>query len=260
MALPAMAAVRAAFAGRQLTSRHRRRWRRCSRRTGRAPDETSWSIARPRGRAVAGAAAPTRSCCCRTRFAPRGSRRQAAHSASAGAIAPSCAALLLTRARAAAARPRPPGRSTTSTLVRAGSGFDATRDALPRDSARPPTTGATGRRRCSRSTASTSGDRIVGFAPGAAYGHAKRWPPTRVAEVDRAADRRRRHVPCSSAPTGDRDAGREIESSLPRGRARRQSDRPDRPAAARRACSRGARRSCPTIRARCTSPRRSACR
>ena len=25
---------------------------------------------------------------------------------------------------------------------------------------------------------------IVGFAPGAAYGHAKRWPPDRVAQVD----------------------------------------------------------------------------
>ena len=56
---------------------------------------------------------------------------------------------------------------------------------------------------------------IVGFAPGAAYGHAKRWPPARVAEVATRVWRERgaRSVLVGSA--GDRDAGREIESSLP---------------------------------------------
>jgi heptosyltransferase-2 len=58
---------------------------------------------------------------------------------------------------------------------------------------------------------------IVGFAPGAAYGHAKRWPPRRVADViERLA--RERHATCVLVgAAGDRDAGREIESALPAG-------------------------------------------
>lgn len=60
-----------------------------------------------------------------------------------------------------------------------------------------------------------AGARAVGFAPGAAYGHAKRWPPRRVTEVIvRLA--RERDVRCILVgAAGDRDAGREIESSLP---------------------------------------------
>jgi heptosyltransferase II len=59
-----------------------------------------------------------------------------------------------------------------------------------------------------------AGQRIVGFAPGAAYGHAKRWPPDRVAQV--VAGLSRRGVACVivGAPA-DRDTGRAIESSLP---------------------------------------------
>jgi heptosyltransferase II len=56
---------------------------------------------------------------------------------------------------------------------------------------------------------------IVGFAPGAAYGHAKRWPPRRVAEVAVRAWRERGAVSVLVGAAGDRDAGREIESSLP---------------------------------------------
>lgn len=56
---------------------------------------------------------------------------------------------------------------------------------------------------------------IVGFAPGAAYGHAKRWPPRRVAEVVERAWRERGVVGVLVGAAGDRDAGREIESSLP---------------------------------------------
>jgi heptosyltransferase II len=58
---------------------------------------------------------------------------------------------------------------------------------------------------------------IVGFAPGAAYGHAKRWPPDRVAQVigRLAAERGATGVLVGAA--GDRGAGREIESALPPG-------------------------------------------
>jgi heptosyltransferase-2 len=56
---------------------------------------------------------------------------------------------------------------------------------------------------------------LVGMAPGAAYGHAKRWPPRRVAEVVQmlSADPGATCVLVGAA--GDRDAGREIESALP---------------------------------------------
>lgn len=56
---------------------------------------------------------------------------------------------------------------------------------------------------------------VVGFAPGAAYGHAKRWPPDRVAQVIiRLAREHRAHCVLVGA-AGDRAAGREIESTLP---------------------------------------------
>jgi heptosyltransferase II len=57
---------------------------------------------------------------------------------------------------------------------------------------------------------------LVGFAPGAAYGHAKRWPPDRVGQV--IARLGARGVTCVMVGAGgDRDAGREIESTLPAG-------------------------------------------
>jgi heptosyltransferase-2 len=57
---------------------------------------------------------------------------------------------------------------------------------------------------------------LVGFAPGAAYGHAKRWPPDRVAQL--IARRGARGVTCVMVGAGgDRGAGREIESALPAG-------------------------------------------
>ena len=55
---------------------------------------------------------------------------------------------------------------------------------------------------------------LVGIAPGAAYGHAKRWPPVRVAELTaRLADRGAAVILVGAG--ADRDAGREIESALP---------------------------------------------
>jgi lipopolysaccharide heptosyltransferase II len=55
---------------------------------------------------------------------------------------------------------------------------------------------------------------LVGLAPGAAYGHAKRWPPRRMAEL--AGRLGERGAICMLVGAGgDRDAGREIESALP---------------------------------------------
>lgn len=56
---------------------------------------------------------------------------------------------------------------------------------------------------------------IVGFAPGAAYGQAKRWPPVRVAEVITRLVRDRAASCVLVGAPADRDAGRAIESSLP---------------------------------------------
>lgn len=58
-------------------------------------------------------------------------------------------------------------------------------------------------------------DVLVGFAPGAAYGHAKRWPPSRVAELITRVSREHHAVSVLVGAAGDRDAGREIESLLP---------------------------------------------
>jgi lipopolysaccharide heptosyltransferase II len=61
-----------------------------------------------------------------------------------------------------------------------------------------------------------AGARLVGFAPGAAYGHAKRWPPDRVAAVVAGlAPHGATAVLVGAA--ADRDTARAIESSLPSG-------------------------------------------
>jgi heptosyltransferase II len=57
---------------------------------------------------------------------------------------------------------------------------------------------------------------IVGFAPGAAYGHAKRWPPERVAQVIAALARDGVTAVLVGARE-DRETGRAIESTLPPG-------------------------------------------
>lgn len=56
---------------------------------------------------------------------------------------------------------------------------------------------------------------LVGFAPGAAYGHAKRWPPDRVARVITRLVRERGAACVLVGAGADREAGREIESALP---------------------------------------------
>jgi len=57
---------------------------------------------------------------------------------------------------------------------------------------------------------------VVGFAPGAAYGHAKRWPPERVAQVI-AALGRQGVISVLVGAAADRGTGRAVESSLPPG-------------------------------------------
>jgi heptosyltransferase II len=59
---------------------------------------------------------------------------------------------------------------------------------------------------------------IVVFAPGAAYGHAKRWPPERVAQVIAALARDNVTAVLVGARE-DRETGRAIESTLPPGTA-----------------------------------------
>jgi heptosyltransferase-2 len=61
----------------------------------------------------------------------------------------------------------------------------------------------------------SGGGSIIGFAPGAAYGHAKRWPPSRVADVIVRLTRETGSTCVLFGAAGDREAGREIESSLP---------------------------------------------
>jgi heptosyltransferase-2 len=56
---------------------------------------------------------------------------------------------------------------------------------------------------------------LIGFAPGAAYGHAKRWPPRRVAELMTKLAKERGAAGILVGAAGDREAGREIESLLP---------------------------------------------
>lgn len=55
---------------------------------------------------------------------------------------------------------------------------------------------------------------LVGFAPGAAYGHAKRWPPKYVADVIASLAARSGATCVLLGAAGDRDAGREIESAV----------------------------------------------
>jgi len=117
--------------------------------------------------------------------------------------------LLLTR-RIARPRERVHQSRYYSTLV-AGLGF-AVAESLPRISVRADTL-----RRADEMLAKhgvTPSTRLVGFAPGAAYGHAKRWPPTRVAEVVSRVSATLGAVSVLFGAPDDRDAGREIESSV----------------------------------------------
>ena len=87
-------------------------------------------------------------------------------------------------------------------------------NALPRIAARPQTLAKADA--LLRERGAPEGARLVGFAPGAAYGHAKQWPPDRVAAVI-AGLRARGVTAVLVGAAGDRDAARAIESALPAG-------------------------------------------
>jgi heptosyltransferase-2 len=97
-------------------------------------------------------------------------------------------------------------------LVR-GLGMTA-EDRLPAVAVTPRTAGRVARL-LEKAAPGAAGSPLVGFAPGAAYGHAKRWPPPRVAEVIVRLTRERGAACVLLGAPADRDAGREIESSLP---------------------------------------------
>ena len=94
-------------------------------------------------------------------------------------------------------------------LVR-GLGIDVG-DELPRVRPRP----ATLERADAVLRDGAAGGPVVGFAPGAAYGHAKRWPPRRVAELVARLAKERDASCVLLGAADDRDAGRAIESALP---------------------------------------------
>ena len=98
------------------------------------------------------------------------------------------------------------------TLVR-GLGIEGG-DGVPRLVARPQTLAQADA--LLRDRGVTPGTRLVGFAPGAAYGHAKRWPPDRVAAV-MARLAAQGVTPVVVGAAADRDTARAIESSLPAG-------------------------------------------
>jgi heptosyltransferase-2 len=116
--------------------------------------------------------------------------------------------------RRVAPPPRRLHQSTYYLSLMSGLGFGV-KESLPRISVRPETAARAAELLSKFNIPSSS--TLVGFAPGAAYGHAKRWPPARVAEVVTRVSRERGAVSILVGAHDDRDAGREIESSLPVG-------------------------------------------
>jgi heptosyltransferase-2 len=90
-------------------------------------------------------------------------------------------------------------------------------DARPRVAVRPATLARADALLAAHGLGRTSdgGIRCIGFAPGAAYGHAKRWPPRMVADTIVRLSRESNVACVIFGAEGDRDSGREIESSLP---------------------------------------------
>jgi hypothetical protein len=106
-------------------------------------------------------------------------------------------------------------RTCTGNWSAPARGLNSPRQGTPRVTPRPETL-ARASALLSESGAD-SGAQLVGMAPGAAYGHAKRWPPLRVAEVIGRLTLERGATCVLVGASGDRDAGREIESALPSG-------------------------------------------
>ena len=133
------------------------------------------------------------------------------HRRNDGAIASGGRGWLMTRDR-----PRPKAKCTTVQfylgLMRA-LGIDAP-DAVPRLAARA-STGQRADTLLVKAGVDLS-QPIVSFAAGAAYGHAKRWPPDRVAQVVAGLSARGLQSVLLGA-AADRDTARAIESAVPPG-------------------------------------------
>ena len=261
MALPAMAAVRAAFPDGASRGRGA-----CAsvaplfeqddeRRPGQPADAAGW---RGRGRRARAPAGSTPSLLLPNSFRSRVVGAARRRFPSAGATRASCAALAADPRRAASARARPPGRRTTSSSSR-GLGHRGGRSAAAHRPCAP--------RRCARADAAARGARRRRRRPARRLRARRRVRPREAVAAARSSPRRSRGssrearaVCVLLGAAGDRDSGRAIESSLPPDARVREPDRAHRPAVSSSACSRGARRSCRTTRARCTWRRRSACR
>jgi heptosyltransferase-2 len=214
MALPAMTAVRRAFEGRAVIIAARPGVAPLFRElTGAAPDEVA--VVDKRGEAGQlraqgvdailllpnsfGSAWVARLAGVRERWGYRSSGR----------------GWLLTRVAARPRRSRDPLHQIEyyRELIRS-LGFDPGPDAIPHLEARPSTLEKA--EALLQRSGLVTGERFVGFAPGAAYGTAKRWPPDRIAQVVRALTRQGTATVLVGA-AGDRDTGRAIESALPAG-------------------------------------------
>ena len=168
--------------GPRLIVARRRRSRPCSRRS---PPRRPTRRSRSRDREAAQLRGPRsgRDLLLPNSFRPRGGAGAAFPSA--GAIARTDAALL-TRAVPAARRVH----QSPTTCAGARAGHRRASTSCLAIVAKPATRERA--RRCWRDRWRDRPAPLVGFAPGAAYGHAKRWPPDRVAQVIARSCARRR--------------------------------------------------------------------